>query len=265
MNMARIGFIGAGNMATALIKAVLDSGMAKDILASDNDKAKLEAISKLGIKITEDNREVVKSSDIIFLAVKPQVMDGVLEGIKEEVNDDKIIVSIAAGINIAKIGSILGGKKIVRVMPNAPCLVGEMAAGFSVNDKLTEDETKQIEKLLSSAGKAFRLKEGLLDAVTGLSGSGPAFVAYLIQAFKEAGKENGLDDDTAHQLALKTFEGTAKLLAEKDLKPEELIKMVSSPNGTTVAGREILESSDVKEIIKKTIARATERSRELGE
>lgn len=265
--MVRIGFIGAGNMASALIKGILSRGISdtSGIIASDKDKTKLERIKReLGILTAKDNIEVVQKASVIFIAVKSQDIDTVLDEIKEGVSETKIIVSIAAGIRINHIESKLGRKKIVRVMPNTPCLVGEMAAGFTPNEQLKEEEIETIEIILSSAGKAFMLKEELLDAVTGLSGSGPAFVARLIEAFKEAGIENGLDEETAYKLTLKTFEGTAKLLAEKKMQPKELIDMVSSPKGTTLAGREILDNSDVKEIIKKTIKRATERSKELG-
>ncbi|MCK5283318.1 MAG: pyrroline-5-carboxylate reductase [Nanoarchaeota archaeon] len=261
--MAKIGFIGSGNMAQALIKAILDKGISKDIISSDVDEKKLDDIkNRLKINTTKDNKEVVEKSDIIFIAVKPGDIGRILDEIKISI-DNKIIVSIAAGIKISYIESKIGDKKIARVMPNTPCLVGEMAAAFSPKN-LTNDEILTIESILSSAGRVFMLEEELLDAVTGLSGSGPAFVARLIQAFTEAGMENGLDKNVAYELSLKTFEGTAKLLAEKGMMPEELIKIVSSPNGTTVAGREILDNSDIKEIIKKTIKKAAERSKELG-
>lgn len=265
--MVRIGFIGSGNMAQALIKAILDRGISDTlgIISSDNDVGKLKEIEKeIGIKTTMDNNQVVEKSDVIFIAVKPQDMGNVLKGIKDAISSDKIIVSIAAGIKISSIESILGEKKIVRVMPNTPCLVGEMAAGFTPNSNLTEQEISTIEIILESAGMAIKLEEEKLDAVTGLSGSGPAFVARLIEAFKEAGTENGLSEEISYKLALKTFIGTAILLDKNKMQPEELVKMVSSPKGTTVAGREVLEKSDIKEVIKDTIKKAIERSKELG-
>ncbi|MBT3324326.1 pyrroline-5-carboxylate reductase [archaeon] len=263
----KIGFIGSGNMAKALMKGILDKGISsnEEIISSDIFPEALEFVKKeYSIKTTEDNKEVVRNSEIIFLAVKPQIMNEVLEGIKEEINE-QLIVSIAAGVTLKQIEKVLEGKKIIRVMPNTPCLVGEMAAGFSVNEFVNEEELKKIETVLRCSGVAYNLEEKDLDAVTGLSGSGPAFVARLIEAFTEAGIENGLDKDVAYSLSLKTFLGTAKLLEEKGLEAGKLVEMVSSPNGTTVAGREILESSDYKEIIKKTINRAKERSIELGE
>ena len=266
--MTKIGFIGAGNMATALIAGILAKSIcnSNEVIASDKDKSKLTDLkNKQNIITTQNNVEVVEKSDMIILAVKPQIINIILNEIKEVVNDNKIIISIAAGITISQIESILENRKIVRVMPNTPCLVGQMAAGMSPNNKLTDKEIAKVKEMLESSGIVLQLDESLLDAVTGLSGSGPAFVARLIESFTEAGKSNNLPEDVAYKLALKTFEGTAKLLSEKNLKPNELIEMVSSPNGTTVAGREILENSDINNIINKTITKATERSKELGE
>jgi pyrroline-5-carboxylate reductase len=262
----KIGFIGSGNMAKALMKGILDKSVCSkdDLISSDIFPEALEKIkNEFGIKVTDDNKEVVKNSDVIFLAVKPQVMDKVLENVKDDV-DDQIFVSIAAGVQIKQIENVLSDKKIVRVMPNTPCLVGEMAAGYSVNSQLNSEDKEKVKMILESSGLAFEMEESKLDAVTGLSGSGPAFVARLIESFTEAGVKNGLEKDVAYALSLKTFLGTAKLLEEMKLEPEELIKMVSSPNGTTVAGREVLESSNYKEIIEKTITKAKERSEELG-
>lgn len=259
--MTKIGFIGSGNMAFALMKAV--KPLSTKITASDVKKERLDYIKKeIGAEVTTDNSEVVKRSNIIFLAVKPQKMADVLEQIKGNLKD-QIIISIAAGITMSFIKSKLNYNKVVRVMPNTPCLVGEMAAGFAI-DYLSDKEVLLVEKILNSAGKAFLLKEEDLDAVTGLSGSGPAFVARLIEAFTEAGIKQGLGKDIAAELAIQTFKGTAKLLQDTGMSPDELVKMVSSPNGTTVAGREILESSDYKEIIINTVKKATQRSKELG-
>ena len=258
----KIGFIGAGNMAFALAKAIKNSNLAKSIIASDVNKERIDFIKKeLKIDATHDNSEVVNGSDIIFIAVKPQAIDSVLDEIQDT---EKLIISIAAGVKISKIEGKLKKAKIGGVMQNTHCLVAEMEAGFAVSNKVTSGEVKLVAEILSSAGKAFYLKEEKLDAVTGLSGSGPAFVARLIEAFIEAGQKEGLNKDMATELAVQTFLGTAKLLQESGMSPDELVKLVSSPNGTTVAGREILEKSDYKDIIIKTIKRATERSKELG-
>jgi len=258
----KIGFIGAGNMAFALINAIKKADLASQIIASDVNAERLEQVKKEAkINITKDNKEVINKSDIIFIAVKPQVIDDVLEDIKET---DKLIISIAAGIKIKTLEQKLKKARIVRVMPNTPCLISEMAAGFAVSKRCADKDLKIVETLLNSAGKALYLKEEMLDAVTGLSGSGPAFVARLIEAFIEAGIDNGLSKDAATELALQTFKGTAALLQQTKMTAEELVTMVSSPRGTTVAGREILESSDYNKIIKDTITKATERSIELG-
>ena len=241
--MHKIGFIGAGNMAFALAKAIKKSKLAKSMIASDIRTERLDFIKKeLKIDVTKNNKEVVKKSDIIFLAVKPQVIDKILEEIKDT---NKLVISIAAGVRLKKLEGKLKKAKVVRVMPNTPCLVGEMAAGFAVGKKVKDKEIKIVEEILNSAGKAFYLKEELLDAVTGLSGSGPAFVARLMEGLIEGGVKSGLNKDIATELTLQTCLGTAKLLIESGLTTEELIKMVSSPGGTTVAGREILENSDV--------------------
>lgn len=264
-NKMKLGFIGAGNMAYAMMKSIIDKNVlsSSNIIVSDISDDLLEnRKNELNVNITKDNQEIINFADVVILAIKPQVIGLVLEGIKEHVNN-QIIVSIAAGIKIEHMKKILGDKKIVRVMPNTPCLVGEMAAGYSYIN-LNEEELDLIKNILDANGVANQLDESLLDAVTGLSGSGPAFVARFIEAFIEAGVENGLSKDIAYKLSLQTFLGTAKLLLEKDLSPEQLVEMVSSPNGTTVAGREVLESSNYKEIVKKTITNAVERSKELG-
>ncbi len=261
----RIGFIGAGKMAEALIKAVINSKITSNnkVYASDRNKERLQYIKKeTKINVSNDNDKTVNNSDIIFLAVKPQNMDEVLDEIKNKVKN-QLIVSIAAGITIKTLEAKLKGK-VARVMPNTPCLVGEMAAGFSLGKNCNDKDAMLIEKILNSAGKAFLVKEEMLDAVTGLSGSGPAFVAYLIEGMIEAGVKSGLSKDIATELALQTAKGTAKLLQETGMTTKELIKAVSSPNGTTVAGRKVLEKSDVKDIIAKTIKKAAERSKELG-
>jgi len=261
--MTKIGFIGAGNMAFALAKSVNKSKLASKLVIFDINKGKIDLFKKElnNVLVKNSNKEVVDDSDIIFIAVKPQVIDSVLDEIKDT---DKLIISIAAGIKINKLESKLKNARIVRVMPNTPCLVGQMAAGFSTGDKVTAKDAKIVGEILSSAGKALLMKESQLDAVTGLSGSGPAFVARLIEAMTEGGIKSGLSHDVALELAIQTFKGTATLLEKTGMSPEELVKMVSSPGGTTVAGREILEKSDVKDILIKTIQTATKRSKELG-
>lgn len=264
--MLKIGFIGCGKMAQALAGGFVESKFASpsQIVCSDVNQEFLDDINKkYGIETTRDNGVVFDKADIVILAVKPQIFADAVKDCRAKVREGHTIVSIMAGVKIDKIMSCLPAP-VVRVMPNTPCLVGQMAAGYAVGKGVSGRAEKFIEQMLNCAGLAIRVDEQQLDAVTGLSGSGPAFVAYLIKHFTDAGATLGLSREDASQLAIKTFIGTAVLLQEKQLSPDKLIEMVSSPNGTTVAGRAILESSDVAEIINKTITRATERSRELS-
>jgi pyrroline-5-carboxylate reductase len=253
--MAKIGFIGAGNMAAALVAAM----HGHSILVSDRIKARAK---KLPCKVARDNVTLVRGSAIIFLCVKPQDVGRVLEEIKEVVGQ-KIIVSIAAGISIAAIQSAVQGAKVIRVMPNTPALVGEMAAGYAVGLGVSKKEAELVGRILGVAGMAIEVKESQLNAVTGLSGSGPAFFAYLYNAFITAGKQVGLSAETARQLTLQTAIGTAVLLGESRMSASALIKKVSSPNGTKIAGRKILEKSGVNKIISRTVSAAVKRSIEL--
>ena len=261
----KIGFIGSGKMATALMKSVLKAGLAKgkDIMSSDKSEEQLRRVKgELGVNTANSNKDVVRFSDVVLLCVKPQDIDMVLDEIRGEVKN-KLVISIAAGVTIKRLESKIKGK-VIRVMPNTPCLVGEMAAGYAPGKNVSEKDLEIVKKILNTGGIAIQVNEKDLDAITGLSGSGPAFVAYLIDAFTEAGIKQGLERDVAYKLAVQTFLGTAKLLKETGISPKELIDMVSSPNGTTIAGRGILENSDVNKIMEKTVSAATKRSRELG-
>lgn len=254
----KIGFIGTGKMGQALINTLKGDN---DLYAADVYAPSLEPLKDFAT-ITS-NIEVVKQSDIIFLCVKPQDMTQLLKEISDETKG-KLIISIAAGIQVSTLEKHLPEARCIRVMPNTPCLVGEMAAAFSLGSKCEPKDKLVVSELLSKSGVAIELDESLIDAVTGLSGSGPAFFAYIVSAFSEAGEKQGLPKDVSYNLALQTMLGTAKLLKETKLEPKRLIEMVSSPKGTTVAGRNILENSDVKEIIQKTVEKATDRSKELS-
>ncbi|MBI2559163.1 pyrroline-5-carboxylate reductase [Candidatus Woesearchaeota archaeon] len=262
--MKRIAFIGAGKMATALISCIYKNGASSSIIASDKNSKNLANIKKhLKIKTTNDNKEAVRNSDIVFICVKPQDIDNVLNEIKGVIKN-QLVVSVAAGVRLKHLESKLKGKRVIRVMPNINCLVGEIAAGFSAGKFATKDNIDDVSKILSYGGISFQLKEELLDAVTAISGSGPAFFAYLIKAFAEAGVRNGLPKEIAVKLAAKTALGTGRLLMEKDISPEELIAMVASKKGTTAAGLEVLKKNKTKNILIKTINAAVKRSSELG-
>ena len=263
MRLMRVGFIGTGNMAGALARAIASAKPSVTVVGSDSN---VEALNRLSQELPRfeaapDNASVFSQSDVTFLSIKPQVMNDVLSELSGATG---LLVSIAAGVRIGRVEQSVPGARVVRVMPNTPCLVGEMAAGYALGRSATEQDASVVHDLLSCAGVAVRLPEEQLDAVTGLSGSGPAFVARLIGAFVSAGVSAGLSKEAARQLTLKTFSGTARLLADRDLTVEDLVNMVSSKGGTTVAGRAVLEASDYAEIIAGTIQAAVERSRELG-
>jgi len=261
--MLKIGFIGTGNMATALIRRI-KSDKKYIILASDKNKSKINKTKK-ELKIqTGNNKDLVKKSQIVFLCVKPKDIKDILEEIKDLIKN-KIIVSIAAGVKIKSIENIVGkNKKIVRVMPNINCIVGEMAAGYSYNKNVEKSDKKIINNLLNKSGLALEVSENKLDIVTALSGSGPAFVAYLINNFTNSSAKCGLSKGAAYKLSIQTFFGTSKLLKETKINPEELIKMVSSKKGTTVAGLDQLKKLKINQIIEKTIKATYKRSKELG-
>lgn len=255
--MAKIGFIGVGNMGLALVKAI-KSKLEWEIIVSDVKQERLELAKNLGIKTTSDNKQLERESDIIFICVKPQDIDGVLEEIKDT---KKLVISIVAGISLQYLESKLKLARVIRVMPNAACLVNEMAAGFAPGEQVTKSDIEKVQNILNSAGKAFLLNEDLLDVVTALSGSGPAFIAYITNCFIEVAKKLYLPLPIAKSLTIQTLLGTAKLLMK--LEPEEVISLVSSPKGTTVAGMHILKKSDMKEIIMNVIQAATKRSKEI--
>ena len=265
--MYEIGFIGGGKMAGALISAVIRAGLVDNqaIVCSDVLAEQRTRLSEqFGIQVTVDNRAVLADSQLVVLAFKPQNFPDAVADLADVVRADQLIVSIMAGVRIAAIQRHLPGK-VVRVMPNTACLVGEMAAGFAVADDVSAEQIAQVSRLLRAAGTAVQVSEEQLDAVTGLSGSGPAFVAHLIDSFIAAGVAASLTPDIARELTLKTFSGTARLLSQWDMPAQELTDLVSSPGGTTIAGREVLEASDVSAVIQQTVLRAAERSRELGQ
>jgi pyrroline-5-carboxylate reductase len=250
-------------MAGALAAAIRRADPAVEFIASDVNGEQLDrfATAAGGCAKAPDNRAVVDAAELTFLSVKPQAMNDVLPALADT---PALVVSIAAGVRIGTLEAAMPQARVVRVMPNTPGLVGEMAAGYSGGRRATAADLALVGRLLESAGVAFPMEEELLDAVTGVSGSGPAFVARLVEAFVDAGVAHGLDREIACRLVLATFSGTARLLADRELSPQELVDMVSSKGGTTVAGRGVLEASDYREIIRKTVDAAVARSRELG-
>jgi pyrroline-5-carboxylate reductase len=264
----RIGFLGAGKMATALAQGWLAAGLAapERVLASDPLAAAREAFAAAtGVCTATENREVVASSDLLVLAVKPQSMRAVLAEVAPVLAGRHFIVSIAAGVTLRQLGEVLGAnRRLARVMPNTPCLVGASASGYSLGEAATPEDARLLDRLLNAVGRAFRLPEPLLDAVTGLSGSGPAFVYVMIEALSDGGVRVGLPRDVATALAAQTVFGAAKMVLETGKHTGELKDMVTSPGGTTIAGLHALERAGLRAALMDAVQAATQRSAELG-
>eukprot|EP00611_Tribonema_gayanum_P015297 TRINITY_DN2712_c0_g1_i2.p1 TRINITY_DN2712_c0_g1~~TRINITY_DN2712_c0_g1_i2.p1 ORF type:complete len:323 (-),score=118.36 TRINITY_DN2712_c0_g1_i2:126-968(-) len=262
-----IGFIGAGMMASALIKGVIKAGKAKpaSITASDAYQPSLDRQAAEGVHTTLSNREVVSRSRVVFLAVKPDVVASVLDEIKDDVDPDRhLIVSIAAGISLESMeGRLNSGARVVRVMPNTPCLVSESAAAFALGTHATAEDRALVQELMGSVGYACEVKESQLDAVTGLSGSGPAYVYLLIEALADGGVRMGLPRQVALQLAAQTVKGAATMVMTTGQHPGQLKDAVTSPGGTTIAGIEALEKAGFRGAAMGAVVAATQRSQEL--
>ena len=264
----RIGFIGSGRMAQALAAGFLRAGKvaARDLVASDVSSEARDALAaRVGCPVVDDNREVLAASEVVILAVKPQTMQGVLADVAPVVTEQHLIVSIAAGVPLAQLAQALGSeRRLVRVMPNTPCLVGLGASGFALGGAATDADAETVADLLGSVGIAYRLPEPLLDAVTGLSGSGPAFVYQVIEALSDGGVHAGLPRDASTALAAQTVLGAAKMVLETGLHPGQLKDMVTSPAGTTIAGLAVLEQRAVRAAFLDAVTAAANRSRELA-
>jgi pyrroline-5-carboxylate reductase len=262
------GFLGAGKMATALARGWRDAGLldAEHSRASDPvPQARQSFQTDTGLKSGADNREVVAAAEVLILAVKPQSMAGLLAEIKPLLTRRHLLVSIAAGITLKQLADGLGAdRRIVRVMPNTPCLVGASASGYSPGGAATDEDCQLVDRLLNAVGKAFRLPEHLLDAVTGLSGSGPAFVYVMIEALSDGGVRVGLPRDVATALAAQTVLGSAKMVLEAGYHTGQLKDMVASPAGTTIAGLHALERGGVRAALMDAVEAATRRATELG-
>jgi len=268
MEQRTVGFLGAGNMARALTKALLQAEMVKpdQILASDISDERLEAISeRFGIRTTFDNAEVVRFADILVLSVKPQVVDKVLPTIAENLRLETLIVSIVAGVPLRALEARLPqGAKIIRAMPNTPAMVLAGATGVSGGEHASPEDMKVAKEFFKTLGRAVVLDESLLDAVTGLSGSGPAYVMLMIEALADGGVKVGLHRETALLLAAQTVFGSAKLLLETGEHPGRLKDMVTSPGGTAIAGLHTLESGGLRRTLMDAVESATKRAGQLG-
>jgi pyrroline-5-carboxylate reductase len=263
-----LGFVGGGQMAEALIEGLLSRELLKpgQITVSDLSEVRRSHLKKtFGINTTLENKEVVKGSEIIILAVKPQVISIVLEEIRPVVSSDHLVVSIAAGITVHSLEKGLpDDTRVVRVMPNTPAMVQAGAAALCKGTAARPGDLDMVRQILETVGKAVVVPESLMDAVTGLSGSGPAYVFTFIEGLIEAGVREGLPRTVAQELVVQTVLGAALMCQNTGKHPAELTTMVTSPGGTTVAGLHILERGALRGIILDAVRAATERSRELG-
>jgi pyrroline-5-carboxylate reductase len=264
-----IGFIGAGNMAEAMIKGLLQSGLveAEEIAASEPRRERVKELAdKYGIYATAHNEDAMRRSEIVVLSVKPQILLPVCDEVSPWVKPHGMVISIAAGVPIAVIESHLPPKaRLVRAMPNTPALVGAGATALAAGTRATDDDMETARRVFDSIGKTVILDEGQLDAVTGLSGSGPAYVFLIIEALSDAGVKVGLSRYNALALAAQTVLGSAKLLLETGEHPGRLKDMVTSPGGTAIAGLHTLEAGGLRTTLMDAVEAAARRSRELGE
>jgi len=263
----KLGFIGLGNMATAIIAGIRKKDMvaAENIIGSDKTQVMVDgAKEKFGICAGTDNVEVAKQADILFLAVKPIFVPEVMAEIKDAVRENTLIVSIAAGKTLAFLEDGLGAdKKIIRCMPNTPALVLEGCTGVCVNKNVTEEETNKVLELLTSFGVASLVPERLMDAVVGVSGSSPAYVFMFIEAMADAAVAAGMPRNQAYTFAAQAVLGSAKLFLETGKHPGELKDMVCSPGGTTIAAVQVLEEKGFRAAVMDAIEKCVEKSKNL--
>jgi len=264
----KLGFIGAGNMGEALLKGLLKTKAARpdQILVSARRPERVQELVKAYGVRGGSNGDVARESEVLVLCVKPQILDQVLRGISPDVSGDKLILSIAAGVPIAAIERRLhSAMRIVRAMPNTPATVGAGATALALGAHATEADLATATTIFDSVGLTVVLDESQLDAVTGLSGSGPAYLFLIIEALADAGVKVGLSRRAAMQLAAQTVLGSAKLLIESGQHPGMLKDSVTSPGGTAIAGLHTLEAGGLRNVLMNAVEAATRRSRELGE
>ncbi len=263
----KLGIIGAGNMASAIIGGIIKKGIipANEIICSTPVEAeRTKAENSFGINVTESNKEVVKSAEVLLLAVKPQVVPVVVEEIKDVVSDEQLIISIVAGKTIAWYNEAFGKNlKIVRTMPNTPALVGEGMTGVSPSEGITDEELNTALTILSSFGNAEIVPEKLMDAVVAVSGSSPAYVFMMIEAMADGAVKLGMPRDKAYKFAAQAVLGSAKMVLETGKHPGELKDMVCSPAGTTIEAVQVLEESGFRASLIDAMEACAEVSRRL--
>jgi pyrroline-5-carboxylate reductase len=264
----RIGFIGAGQMATVLAHGFVKAGLTTSdhLLASDVDeRARQRFTQTTSGRAIHDNAQVVGQSDVIIFAVKPQQMAKVASEIRGKIAADRLVVSICAGVRLASLAEWLGEElRIIRVMPNPPCLVGQGATAFSLGARATAEDGALVEQLFGALGSAWKVEEKLLDAVTAMASSGTGFLYVVIEAMSDAGVRLGLPRDVATAMAAKTMLGSAQMVLATGEHPAVLKDRVASPGGTTIAGLHALESGGLRAALIDAVLAAAQRSVELG-
>lgn len=263
-----VGFIGAGQMARAMARGFVAGGLLADrqISAADPVPAALDGFKSVvgNALVTGDPLEVVRTSDVIFLAVKPQQAESATSQIRPAITEDKLVVSVVTGVRLSTLARWLGPCRLMRVMPNTPCLVGESASAYCAGPNATTDDRKLLGQLLGSVGLAIEVEEKLLDAVTGLSGSGPAFIFVMIEALADGGVRMGLSRDVALRLAAQTVKGAAEMVLKTGEHPGVLKDRVASAGGTTIAGLSVMEKQGVRGALISAVEAAACRAAELA-
>jgi len=263
----KVGFIGAGVMAQALLDGMLRAGAAEAsrLYAADPSPARRSLFAeRIGDHALADNLELVRACDVVVLSVKPDVVLLVADQIAGAVSAEKLVISIAAGVSLAMLEERLGTGRVMRVMPNTTALVGAGASAYCPGPDATDDDAALAETMLDAVGVCVRVEEKLMDAVTGLSGSGPAYVYVAIEALSDGGVRMGLPRSIATRLAAQTVMGAAKMVLETGRHPGELKDQVTTPGGTTIEGLHMLEKAGVRRAFMDAVEAATERSRRLA-
>ena len=268
MKNYNIGFIGCGKMAGAIIKGIIKSGFipADKVLASKSSPERLKEVSnRLGVDVILDNKLLVQNSDVIFIAVKPNQVEDVLNEIKSQITQEKLIVSVAAGVTTSFIENILPQKtRVIRVMPNTPVLVNEGMSGICSGQYAKKEDLEYIQKLFETIGKSIIVDESQIDIVTAISGSGPAFFYKVINDIARAGERLGLEYEKSLLLSIQTAVGSAKMALNRDISMEELISNVATKGGCTRVGVDTMLESDTAKVFYEVIKSTAEKAHDLG-
>ena len=268
----KVGFIGAGNMGSAMIKGMISSGVVakNEVGVSEKYEASRQKAAELGADVMDDNGTVTRDSDVLFVVVKPYQLDDVLPVIRENLSADQILVYVAAGRSISSVEQacmsmeVAGKIKVVRCMPNTPALVGEGMTAIAVNSNMTDEDNERILGYMSAFGRVKLVDEDMMDCVTGLSGSSPAFVYMMIEAMADAAVAEGMTRPQAYEFAAQTVRGAATMVLETGQHPGALKDAVTSPAGTTIEGVLALEDAGFRKAMISAVLAATERSREMS-